>query len=144
MIRRADRVVFAGVDRNAGHAEIKIFPGSWEEHRAEEDGSGEGEGVGEEKVGGHICAIAVAKGNNLLVEKFGGLGEEFSEFLGSEGEVFVVELAFGESGKVAVRAVFSDLSSDSEIAMIGQGILDDLGEGVLVAAGTMEAEDDGV
>lgn len=141
---RADGVDFASIDLDDCSGEIESFDGSGEVHRAEEDGFVERKGPGEEEVGGDIGSVAVAEGDGLTVIKFGPGFEPVGEFLGAEGEVFVVELTFGEPSEVAVHAVLLNFSAYTENANARGEVMEEFGELMFVAPGSVEGEDDGL
>lgn len=140
----ADGVDFPAVDLDDCPGEIKSLDGSGEEHRAEKDGFVERKGLGEEEVGGDVSSVAVAEGDGLTVFKFGTSLEPVGEFLGAEGEVFVVELTFGEPGKVAVHAVLLDFSPDAENANARNEVIEEFGELMFVAASAVKGKDNGL
>ncbi len=140
----ANGVDFPSIDLDECSGEIESFDGRWEEHRAEEDGFVEWKCVREEEVGGDVGTVAVAEGDGLPVFEFGPGFEPNGEFLGAEGEVFEIELAFGESGKVAVHAVLLNFSAHTENANTGDKVLKEFGELVLVTARAVEGEDNGL
>jgi hypothetical protein len=142
LLGRADWVDFPAVDLDDCPSEIESFDGSGEEHGTEEDGLVKWKCACEEEVGGDVRAVTIAEGDGLPVFEFGTGFEPNGEFLGAKGEVVVVELALGESGKVAVHAVFLNFSANTENAYTGGKVFEEVGELVFVTSGAVEGEDD--
>lgn len=64
--------------------------------------------------------------------------------MGAEGEVFEIELTFGEPSEVAVHAVLLNFSAYTENPDAGSEVLEEISELMFVASGSVEGEDDGL
>ncbi len=136
-----------------GLGEEDGFAGEVRERRDREGHGGAKEDRGAEdfrpeqqKRGGDIGSVRVAEGGDVLRAKAilgSGGNDEIGKFVGAELEIFEVEDAHGEAAEEARHAVFEDFASRTEEACAGEDGAAERQEVTLIAAGSVEKQEDG-